>query len=91
MNLLVLDDWGLEPLNAQQRRDLLEIIDARYDTNSTPITSQLPVENWHEMTGESTPADAILERLVHRSIKLELEGDSMRKKTNDLTHADHLG
>jgi DNA replication protein DnaC len=91
MNLLVLDDWGPEPLNAQQRSDLLEIIDARYDTNSTLITSQLPIENWHEMIGESTHADAISDRLVHRAIKLESEGDSMRKKTNNLTYADHLG
>jgi len=90
MNLLILDDWGLEPLSAQQRSDLLEIIDARYDTKSTLIASQLPLENWYEMIGESTHADAILDRLVHRSIKLELKGDSMRKKMNNLTQGDHL-
>lgn len=91
MDLLVLDDWGLEPLSAQQRSDLLEIIDARYDTKSTLIASQLPIENWYEMIGDSTHADAILDRLIHRSIKLELKGESMRKKLNNLTHTDHLG
>lgn len=87
-DLLILDDWGLEPLNAQQRSDLLELIDARYDLKSTMITSQLPVENWYEMIGESTHADAILDRLVHGSIKIELQGESMRKKMNNLTDAD---
>jgi DNA replication protein DnaC len=89
-DLLILDDWGLDPLNAQQRSDLLELIDARYDTKSTMITSQLPVTNWYEMIGESTHADAILDRLVHGSIKLELKGGSMRKRLNELTQADHV-
>jgi len=88
-SLLILDDWGLEPLTAQQRSDLLELIDARYDTKSTLIASQLPIANWYEMIGESTHADAILDRLVHGSIKLELKGESMRKKLNSLTDADH--
>ena len=88
-NLLILDDWGLEPLTAQQRSDLLELIDARYDTKSTMIASQLPIENWYDMIGESTHADAILDRLVHGSIKLELKGESMRKKLNSLTDALH--
>jgi DNA replication protein DnaC len=88
-NLLILDDWGLEPLTAQQRSDLLELIDARYDTKSTLIASQLPIANWYEMIGESTHADAILDRLVHGAIKLELKGESMRKKLNSLTDADH--
>lgn len=89
-SLLILDDWGLEPLTVQQRSDLLELIDARYDTKSTMISSQLPIENWYEMIGESTHADAILDRLVHGSIKLELKGESMRKKLNSLTPPDHL-
>ena len=89
-DLLILDDWGLEPLNAQQRSDLLEIIDARYDCKSTLIASQLPVANWYEMIGESTHADAILDRLVHSAIKLELKGGSMRKRLNRLTEADHV-
>ena len=80
-SLLILDDWGLEPLNVLQRSDLLELIDARYDNKSTLIASQLPVENWYQMIGESTHADAILDRLVHGSIKLELKGESMRKKS----------
>ncbi|MFT7009198.1 MAG: DNA replication protein DnaC [Colwellia sp.] len=88
-NLLILDDWGLEPLTPQQRSDLLELIDARYDTKSTLIASQLPIENWYDMIGESTHADAILDRLVHGAIKLELKGESMRKKLNSLTEADH--
>ena len=81
-NLLILDDWGLEPLNIQQRSDLLELIDVRYDNKSTLIASQLPLENWYDMIGESTHADAILDRLVHGSIKIELKGESMRKKLN---------
>lgn len=89
-DLLILDDWGLEPLNAQQRSDLLELIDARYDIKSTMITSQLPVANWYDMIGESTHADAILDRLIHGSIKLELKGESMRKRLNKLTDADHV-
>ena len=89
-DLLILDDWGLEPLSAQQRSDLLEIIDARYDFKSTMITSQLPVANWYEMIGESTHADAILDRLVHSAIKIELKGESMRKRRNKLTDADHV-
>jgi DNA replication protein DnaC len=69
-NLLILDDWGLEPLNVQQRSDLLELIDAKYDSKSTLIASQLPIKNWYEMIGESNHADAILDRLVHVQLKL---------------------
>lgn len=87
-DLLIIDDWGLEPLNANQRGDLLELIDGRYDHHSTLIISQLPIDKWYEMIGESTHADAILDRLVHRSIKMELEGESMRKVTKSLTHGD---
>ncbi|MEA9446098.1 IS21-like element helper ATPase IstB [Candidatus Fukatsuia symbiotica] len=90
-HLLLLDDWGLEPLNTQQRGDLLELIDARYDRNSTLITSQLPVDNWYQMIGASTHADAILDRLLHRAIKIELKGESMRKSMNKLTQGDHSG
>lgn len=88
--LLILDDWGLEPLDAQQRSNLLELFDARYDTKSTIITSQIPVINWHEIIGESTHADAILDRIVHRGIKLELKGESMRKTKINLTDGDRL-
>lgn len=90
-DLLILDDWGLEPLTAQQRSDLLELIDARYDKKSTLIVSQLPIESWYKMIGESTHADAILDRLIHSSIKIDLKGESMRKRLNNLTYVDHLG
>ena len=69
----------------------MELIDARYDRNSTLITSQLPVDNWYQMIGASTHADAILDRLLHRAIKIELKGESMRKSMNKLTQGDHSG
>ena len=78
-DLLILDDWGPDRLNASQRRDLMEIIEDRYETGSTLITSQLPVDTWHEVIGEPTFADAILDRIVHNSYRMELEGQSMRK------------
>jgi len=87
--VLILDDWGLEPLTAQQRSDLLELMDARYGLKSTIIASQLPMEKWYEMIGESTHADAILDRLVHSGIRLELKGESMRKIGSSLTDGDH--
>lgn len=80
VGLLVLDDFGLAPLSEATRRDLLEIIDDRYDKQSTLITSQLPVEQWHAYLGDPTLADAILDRLVHNSHRLNLTGESMRKK-----------
>jgi DNA replication protein DnaC len=88
-NLLILKHWGLEPLTGKQYSDLLELIDARYDTKSTLIASQLPIENWYDMIEESTYANAILDQLVHGAIKLEFKGRSMRKKLNSLTEADH--
>ncbi|MBF0245983.1 MAG: ATP-binding protein [Planctomycetes bacterium] len=88
-DLLILDDWGLEPLSAQQRSDLLELVDARHDFTSTIIASQLPLEHWYPMIGASTHADAILDRLIHGSLRIELEGESMRKNRSDLTDADH--
>ncbi len=77
--LLVLDDFGLAPLSDQTVRDLLEILDDRYDRRSTLITSQLPVDQWHAYLGDRTVADAILDRLVHNSYRLVLKGESMRK------------
>ena len=77
-DLLILDDWGPDRLNPNQRRDLMEIVD-RYGAGSTLITSQLPVESWHEVIGEPTFADAILDRLVHNAYRLALDGPSMRK------------
>ena len=78
-DLLVLDDFGLAPLAAETVRDLLEILDDRYDRRSTLITSQLPVDQWHAYLGDRTVADAILDRLVHNSYRLVLKGESMRR------------
>jgi DNA replication protein DnaC len=77
-DLLILDDWGLERLTQEQRRDLLEIIEDRHAMKSLLITSQLPVAKWHEVIGDPTIADAILDRLLHKSLKYELKGESMR-------------
>jgi hypothetical protein len=79
VDLLILDDWGPEQLNAEQRRDLLEIVEDRYDARSIVITSQLPVERWYEIIGNPTLADAILDRIIHNEYRIELTGDSMRK------------
>ena len=78
--LLILDDWGPEPLTANQRRDLLEIIEDRYDAGSILMTSQVPVAQWYEIIGEPTLADAILDRLIHNAYRIELTGESLRKK-----------
>ncbi|RIJ70449.1 ATP-binding protein [Escherichia coli] len=87
--LLILDDWGLEPLTPQQRSDLLELVDARHGHHATLVASQLPLEHWYPMIGESTHADAILDRLVHGSLRIELQGESLRKTGVSLTDADH--
>jgi len=79
VQLLILDDWGLEPLDAQARHDLLEILEERYGRRSTIITSQLPVESWHAVIGDPTYADAILDRIVHNAQRLNLSGDSLRR------------
>jgi len=79
--LLILDDWGLEPLGPEQRRDLLEIVEERYGRSATMITSQIPVDRWHDVIGDPTLADAILDRVVHNAHRLKLKGDSLRRKT----------
>lgn len=79
IDLLVLDDFGLAPLSEGTRRDLLEILDDRYNKKSTLLTSQLPVDQWHAYLGDPTLADAILDRRVHNAYRLTLKGDSMRK------------
>jgi len=79
VQLLILDDWGLEPLNEQARHDLLEILEDRYGRRSTIITSQLPVSAWHEIIGNPTYADAILDRLVHNAHRIDLSGESLRR------------
>ena len=76
---MILDDWGLEPLDAAARHDLLEILEERYGRRSTVITSQLPIDRWHEIIGDPTYADAILDRLVHNAHRIELAGESLRR------------
>jgi DNA replication protein DnaC len=83
--LLLLDDWGTASLTEEQRRDLFEVIEDRYDRRSTLITSQVPISNWHQVIGDPTLADAILDRLVHNAYKIDLHGESMRKKKKGLT------
>jgi DNA replication protein DnaC len=78
--LLIMDDWGPEPLNAEQRRDLLEIVDDREGKGSLLITSQIPISRWHEIIGDPTLGDAILDRVVHRAHRIELTGESLRKR-----------
>lgn len=80
VDVIVLDDFALAPLTDLNRRDLLEILDDRYDKKSTLITSQLPIEQWHAYLGDPTLADAILDRLIHNSYRLALSGESMRKR-----------
>ena len=79
VDLLILDDWGLTPLDGNARHHLLEILEDRYGRRSTLVTSQLPVARWHELINDPTYADAILDRLVHNAHRLELSGDSLRK------------
>ncbi len=80
VQLLILDDWGLAPLTGEQRRDLLEIMDDRHERGSTIVTSQVPVDHWHEVIGDPTIADAVLDRLVHNAHRLVLKGESLRKR-----------
>jgi DNA replication protein DnaC len=84
-DVLLLDDWALAPLSDENRRALLEIGDDRHDRRATIITSQLPVEHWHDALGDPTLADAILDRLVHTAYKIVLHGESMRKQPPKLT------
>ena len=77
--VLILDDWGLAKLTAENRRDLLEILEDRHGVRSTLATSQFPIEKWHDVIGDPTLADAILDRLIHNAYRLRLRGESMRK------------
>jgi DNA replication protein DnaC len=72
---LILDDWGMETLTSEQRSDFLDIIDARHEQGSIIIMSQLPIVNWHELIGEATYADAIMDRLIHKAERFELGGE----------------
>lgn len=78
-NLLILDDWGLAPLDTASRLALLQIIEDRHNRHSTIITSQLPVNTWHQYINDSTIADAILDRIIHKAVRIELKGESLRK------------
>jgi len=80
IDVLVIDDWAMAPLAEAERRDFWEICEDRYQTRSTILTSQLPVARWHEQIGDATAADGILDRLVHNAHRIEMRGDSMRKK-----------
>lgn len=79
-DVLIIDDWGLEELTRSQRSDLLEIMDDRHGTASTIIASQMPLTHWHQVIGDPTLADAILDRLLHNAYKLKLKGESLRKQ-----------
>ena len=78
--VLIIDDWGLEPLKGHQRNDLLEVFDDRHPTLSTIMISQLPTDQWYASIGENTLADAILDRIMHNAHRLQLKGESMRRK-----------
>ncbi len=84
VDLLIVDDWGLSPLTDMERRDFLEIMEDRYNVRSTIISSQIPVEKWHDLIGEPTIADAICDRLVHNAHKIKLTGKSMRGGEPDI-------
>ena len=83
IDVLVIDDWAMAPLSEPERRDFWEICEDRYQTRSMILTSQLPVSRWHEQIGDPTLADGILDRLVHNAHRIEMRGDSMRKKKGE--------
>lgn len=91
VRLLMIDDWGLEPLTAAHRNDLMEIMDDRHGDSSTLVISQLPTDQWYASIGDNTLADAILDRLMHNAHRLQLKGESMRKLLGQLTESEHLG
>jgi DNA replication protein DnaC len=84
-DVLLLDDWGLATLTPEQRRDVLEILEDRHGSHSTLVTSQLPLDQWHANICDATLADAIMDRLVHNAYKINLTGESLRKKQANLT------
>jgi DNA replication protein DnaC len=88
VDLLILDDWATALLTDEERRDLFEIIEDRYERRATLMAAQLPLKHWHEAIGDPTLADAILDRLIHNAHKITLKGDSMRKRKKPLTNDD---
>jgi len=88
MDLLILDDWGIQKITAAQRQDLMAVIEDRHDRRSTLIASQLPTEHWHDYICEATLANTILDRLLHGAHRLNLRGESMRKLAASLTDRD---
>lgn len=84
-DLIVLDDWGLERMNQRQGLMILELLEDRYNVRSTIVASQIPPEKWYETIKDPTVADAILDRLIHNSYRIDLDGDSMRRRNTDLT------
>jgi DNA replication protein DnaC len=82
-NVLIIDDFGLQPMDVQSRNMLMEIIEDRHGKASTIITSQLPISSWHDVIGEQTIADAILDRIVHDAHRIDMKGDSLRKKKSN--------
>jgi len=91
VQLLIIDDWGLEALKPAHRNDLMEIMDDRHGQTSTLMISQLPTDQWYASIGDNTLADAILDRLMHNAHRLQLKGESMRKILSQLTQDEHLG
>lgn len=87
--LLILDDWLRNHLNEIQTNDLLEIVEDRYNRSSTMVVTQIPVAEWHEQFAGPTLADAIMDRIVHNAYRLELKGESMRKRRSSLNHSGH--
>jgi len=90
LDCLIIDDWGLEPLKAAQRNDMMEIMDDRHESTSTIIISQLPTDQWYQSIGDNTLADAILDRLMHNAHRINLKGESMRKIQSELTDGEPL-
>jgi DNA replication protein DnaC len=91
VQLLIIDDWGMEPLQPAERNDLMEIMDDRHALASTMMISQLPTDQRYAYIGDNTLADAILDRLMHNAHRLKLKGESMRKIHGALTEHEHLG
>ena len=91
VELLIIDDWAMEPLKPAYRNDMMEIMDDRHGSHSTMVISQLPTDQWYAAIGDNTIADAVLDRLMHNAHRLQLKGESMRKIREQLTESERLG